>query len=129
MYSWDVPPPTLYLRLICIDGCTGMYHLVYSSNPEQNERPSLFAESEVRKQTPEFPLYEFPILEMIQRNLYEIRCTCFNTVGQVTKPIKETVYHGGDLEEEETASRLAWTQQGSGATLLEQPHLTPIVNS
>ena len=103
--------------------------LVYSSNPKQNERPSLFAESEVRKQTPEFPLYEFPILEMIQRNLYEIRCTCFNTVGRVTKPIKETVYHGGDLEEEETASMLAWTQQGSGATLLEQPHLTPIVNS
>ncbi len=37
--------------------------LVYSSNPELNERPSLFAESKVQKQIPKFPLYEPQVLE------------------------------------------------------------------
>ena len=66
---------------------------------------------------------------MIQRNLFEIRCTCFNTVGRVTKPIKETVYQGGDLELRETLSTLAWTQQWSGARLNVQPHLIPFIIS
>ena len=60
----------------------------YLVNSSKNQRP-LSNELPVQRQNLDLPLYESNVLQKSQRNLFKIRCTCFNTVGTV----KET-YQG-----------------------------------
>ena len=114
----SLPQQTLLSRLIL-----SLYHQLPLRlvNSSKNQRP-LSNELPVQRQNLDLPLYESNVLQKSQRNLFKIRCTCFNTVGTV----KET-YQGNCRQSRRCELREEQNEQQQGhSSVMEEIILTMI---